>query len=195
VTPLFVSFLIWDAWALSWGLAAVWTRRTQARPAGGGRFAYLLPTVLGAALLFFGSAGYGRYGPRLRAGALWSAPEWLGWALVLVEAAGFAFTWWARVALGSLWSGTVTRKTDHVVVERGPYALVRHPIYTGLIVAAFALAIQFGGVLNLAGAALMALGCWMKARLEERFLTAELGDAYAAYRARTPMLTPFWPTS
>ena len=109
-------------------------------------------------------------------------------------AAGFGFTWWARVTLGDLWSGTVSRKQDHEIIERGPYGLVRHPIYTGIIFAAFATAIQIGLAASLVGASLMTLGFWMKARLEERFLSAELGEgAYADYRRRTPMLVPFWP--
>jgi protein-S-isoprenylcysteine O-methyltransferase Ste14 len=99
------------------------------------------------------------------------------------------------VTLGDLWSSAVSRKENHVIVEKGPYGLVRHPIYTGLIVAAFATAIAVGTAPALAGAALMSLGFWMKARLEERFLSAQLGEAaYADYRRRTPMLAPFWPT-
>ena len=108
--------------------------------------------------------------------------------------AGLLFTWWARISLGSLWSGSVSRKEGHTVIQNGPYRLVRHPIYTGLILAAFAQAIQIGQAANLLGALLMTFGFWLKARLEERFLSQELGpEAYADYRRRTPMLVPFWP--
>jgi protein-S-isoprenylcysteine O-methyltransferase Ste14 len=111
-----------------------------------------------------------------------------------LAAAGFAFTWWARVTLGDLWSSAVSRKENHVIIETGPYRLVRHPIYTGLIAAAFATAVEVGSAQALISAALMSFGFWMKARLEERFLMAQLGEAsYAAYRRRTPMLAPFWP--
>ena len=104
------------------------------------------------------------------------------------------FTWWARVSLGSLWSGLVSRKEDHTFIQSGAYRLVRHPIYTGLIVAAIAHAVVIGQVANLAGALLMALGFWLKAQLEERFLSQGLGAAtYSEYRRRTPMLVPFWP--
>ena len=103
---------------------------------------------------------------------LWRLPHWAGWAMTAVAAAGFAFTWWARVTLGDLWSSAVSRKENHVIVERGPYGLVRHPIYTGLIAAAFATAIQVGSAQSLVGAALMSVGFWLKARLEERFLMA-----------------------
>ena len=92
-----------------------------------------------------------------------------------------------------LWSGTITRKQDHRIVDTGPYALVRHPIYTGLLLAGFATAIARGRWEALIGAALFALGCWIKARQEERFLSEELGHEYAAYRKRVPMLVPFLP--
>jgi len=97
----------------------------------------------------------------------------------------------ARIHLGRLWSSAITRKEDHHVVDRGPYRLVRHPIYTGLIATIFATAAAQATVTGLLGAALVAAGLWLKARIEERFLTAELGaDAYGAYRRRVPMLIP-----
>ena len=78
------------------------------------------------------------------------------------------------------------------MIDTGPYAIVRHPIYTGIILAAFATAAIKGTVFALAGAAIMTLGFWIKARLEERFLRQELGAAgYDAYSRRVPMLVPF----
>ncbi len=84
-------------------------------------------------------------------------------------------------------------KADHRVVDTGPFAIVRHPIYTGFILAALSMAIARGTSLSFLGLALIVLGFWLKARLEERFLRAELGpDAYDAYAGRVPMLVP-WP--
>ena len=101
----------------------------------------------------------------------------------------------AHPILGAWWSGAITRKEGHHIVETGPYALVRHPIYTGLIAANFATAAAQATVTGLIGAALVAIGLWLKARVEENFLTAELGaDAYAAYRRRVPMLVRFYRT-
>jgi protein-S-isoprenylcysteine O-methyltransferase Ste14 len=95
--------------------------------------------------------------------------------------------------LGTLWSGRVTRKAGHHVIDTGPYGLVRHPIYTGLLLAVIATALLKPDGLSLAGVALLVLGFVVKARLEERFLSEELGPDYAAYRHRVPMLVPFWP--
>ena len=86
----------------------------------------------------------------------------------------------------------MTRTVGHHVVDSGPYALVRHPIYTGIIIAYFATAIPTGPGAALAGAVAMTVGWYLKARLEERFLRAELGrEAYDAYARRTAMLAPF----
>jgi protein-S-isoprenylcysteine O-methyltransferase Ste14 len=86
----------------------------------------------------------------------------------------------------------VTHKAGHHVIDRGPYAIVRHPIYTGLIVAIAATVCIRASAQTVTGAVLMTIGVYIKARLEEQFLRAELGaDAYDAYARRVPMLVPF----
>jgi protein-S-isoprenylcysteine O-methyltransferase Ste14 len=125
---------------------------------------------------------------------LWTLPDGLGWALATVCGLGLLFTWWARVSIGSLWSAAVSLKQGHSVVQSGAYGLVRHPIYTGLIIAAVAQSIIIGQAANLAGAVLLTVGFWLKARLEEHFLSEGLDSStYADYRRRTPMLIPLWP--
>ena len=122
----------------------------------------------------------------------WYLPAGAGWAMVLLATAGFAFCWWARLHLGRLWSGRITRKEGHHIIDTGPYAVVRHPIYTGILTAVIATALVKGAVHALIGAALLIVAYWMKARLEERFLREELGAAaYDDYSRRVPMLIPF----
>jgi protein-S-isoprenylcysteine O-methyltransferase Ste14 len=171
---------LWALWAVSWTLAAVWSRRTVARPSGPGSSFYAIPQLAGAGLLFRPFVGR----------AHWPASAPFDWLLFAATAVGFAFAWWARLWLGSLWSGTVTRKADHRIVDTGPYGVVRHPIYTGVIAAGFALALELRTLPALAGAALMTVSWWMKARVEEGFLAEHLGAEYEAYRRRTPMLFP-----
>jgi protein-S-isoprenylcysteine O-methyltransferase Ste14 len=90
-----------------------------------------------------------------------------------------------------MWSSSVTRKADHHIIDTGPYSLVRHPIYTGIIVAAAATAALEARPLAFAGLVLVIIGFWIKARLEERFLRNELGaEVYDAYARRTGMLFP-----
>lgn len=81
-------------------------------------------------------------------------------------------------------------------MDSGPYGIVRHPIYTGLLLAVLATMVAKGTVFGLIGSLVIALGIWMKARLEEQFLRGELGsEAYDSYRRRVPMLVPFGPKS
>ena len=95
-------------------------------------------------------------------------------------------------SLGRLWSDWLTKKAGHHVVDTGPYRLVRHPIYFGLIFAAIATAIEKGTSFALFGAAIATFALYTKAQREERFLRVELGeDAYDAYARKTAMLVPF----
>jgi protein-S-isoprenylcysteine O-methyltransferase Ste14 len=197
--PRAATYIPWDVWAVTWIVAALWANRTLKRPGVGMEFVYRLITLAGFVFLL---APLGRYhdghltltewpGPM---GAHWYPPLAVGWAMVGVTTLGFAFAWWARIYLGRLWSGSITRKEGHHVVDTGPYALVRHPIYTGILLSAVATAIAIGAVHAYIGAALLVIGYWIKARIEERFLSEELGSGnYAAYRRRVPMLIPFGP--
>jgi protein-S-isoprenylcysteine O-methyltransferase Ste14 len=194
MSPFFYSGMLWVLWAFSWLIAALWSRRTTARTPGRARLLDLAVSVAGGVLLGYASRMRWLSMEGVSAPFLWRLPLSIDWALTSLVAVGLAFTWWARLTLGDLWSSNVVRKEAHTVVRRGPYRLVRHPIYTGMIFAAFALAAQTSLLAGLAGALLMAVGFSIKARLEERFLSAELGEgAYADYRRTTPMLVPFWP--
>ena len=176
---------IWGVWLLSWLIAAVWTGRTAARLPVGPQFLFRVLVLAGVAVL---AAGLAPHAPS----PLWDSPPALGWAMVALTAAGFGFCWWARLYLGRLWSSAITRKEGHHIVDTGPYALVRHPIYTGIIVASFAAAIDQGTITGFVGVGLVVLGYWIKARMEESFLRGELGaEAYDAYARRTGMLLPF----
>ncbi|HLJ73780.1 MAG TPA: isoprenylcysteine carboxylmethyltransferase family protein, partial [Thermoanaerobaculia bacterium] len=173
----------WILWALSWGIAAFWRSRTVTRPSIAEQLPYRLLTVAGAILLI---GAWPRHSP-----SFWSFPAAVDWLLFALTIAGFLFTWWARIHLGKLWSGTVTRKSEHHIIQSGPYRIVRHPIYTGLSLAAFATAFYTGRPFPVLGAAILMLSFYVKARLEERFLRQELGEGYDRYAQRVRMLIPF----
>ncbi|TIT61906.1 MAG: isoprenylcysteine carboxylmethyltransferase family protein, partial [Mesorhizobium sp.] len=143
--------------------------------------------TIGAILLFVPAHGYVG---RLR---LWMPTLTEAWVCVALIAVGLAHQEKARLHLGRLWSGTVTAKADHRVIDTGPYGMVRHPIYTGLLVAILATMAAKGTVWGVAGAAFLIVGIVVKARLEESFLRGELGTAYDDYARRVPMLVPFAP--
>ena len=178
---------LWLAWMITWALAAFWSDRPVRRAGFREEASSRAMLAAGAALLFIPAHGYSG---RLR---LWLPPLPLAWTCVVLVAAGIAVAWWARLYPGRLWSGTVTAKANHRVVDTGPYALVRHPIYSGLLLSIYATMIAKGTIWGIAGAALLTVGVVTKARLEERFLRSELGDAYDRYASRIPMLLPFAP--
>jgi len=187
--PPTVAFgVIWIGWLLSWIVASFWSAQTEKRVTTWETWLYRALIVLGAVLLSHSTRRL------LSETRLWHVGFDGAYALASVTLAGILFAWWARLHLGRLWSSAITRKEDHHVIDTGPYALVRHPIYTGLIAAIFATAGAQATVTGCLGAASIAVGLWIKARVEERFLTAELGpEVYGAYCGRVPMLVPFLP--
>jgi protein-S-isoprenylcysteine O-methyltransferase Ste14 len=147
--------LLWLAWLVSWGIAAFWADRAEKRPPLRDELLYRVLLVISAILVFW-PAGHRRIG------LLWFTPPPFGWTLLVIAVLGIAFAWWARVSLGRLWSGNVTRKAGHHVVDTGPYGLVRHPIYTGLLLALCVTAIDHGTIMALLGAVVATISIVIK---------------------------------
>jgi protein-S-isoprenylcysteine O-methyltransferase Ste14 len=176
---------LWVGWAVSWVAAALWASKAAARPPARQQWLYWAMVVAGAALMVANFAtGAG--------GTQWMRFDTWEQVTFVVTAAGLGFTWWARIHLGTLWSGSVTRKAHHKIIKTGPYAIVRHPIYAGLSLALLGTALLRPGWLGFAGAAIIVASFVIKYRLEEQFLMEELGPEYRAYRKKTPALVPFW---
>jgi protein-S-isoprenylcysteine O-methyltransferase Ste14 len=105
-------------------------------------------------------------------------------------AAGLAFAIWARVHIGRNWGTPMTQKNDPELVTSGPYRLVRHPIYSGILVASAGTAVALDWMWLVA----VALACVYfvySATVEERFLAGRFPDDYPAYKRSTKMLVPF----
>lgn len=97
---------------------------------------------------------------------------------------------WSRHLLGRNWSGSVQVKSDHELIESGPYRFVRHPIYGGLLLLFLGNAIMVGDWRGLLAVAIVFVSFWFKLKLEERWLTEHFGDTYRAYSRRTRALIP-----
>jgi protein-S-isoprenylcysteine O-methyltransferase Ste14 len=175
-------WLLWVAWLIYWMVSARNTKPNERVESRASRLSYSLPLIAGVVLM---NGPISPTAVRVLPASL--VPYALG---LLLCALGLAFTVWARVHLGTNWSDAVTHKQDHELVRSGPYARVRHPIYTGLLLAFLSVAIARGDVKSFVGCTLMTLGILLKLRIEERLMAETFGDAYAEYRARVPALIP-----
>ncbi|HEX9220731.1 MAG TPA: isoprenylcysteine carboxylmethyltransferase family protein [Gemmatimonadaceae bacterium] len=185
IAPTTTIATLWGIWLLGWLITARATAKSVVEQPGSSRLAHSLFMLIGALLLFFRPRGLGGLmQPLLRT-------PWIGWAGVALVAIGLGFAGWARFHLGRLWSGRVTLKEDHAIIRTGPYGIVRHPIYTGLVLALVGTALAQGTVPALAGLVLIVIGLLIKIRQEERLLTDHFGAAYEAYRADVRALIPY----
>jgi protein-S-isoprenylcysteine O-methyltransferase Ste14 len=176
---------LWLAWVIYWVLAA----RTGAPIRVWDSLVFLIASqgllVLGVVLLFTSARPLGvldgHFVPLL------GGIRVVGDALT---AAGLGLAIWARVHLGRYWSGQVTLKLEHQLIRTGPYAFVRHPIYSGILLGLIGTMLWVGEYRALLSLPLFLAGLWWKARREEALLATEFGDEYALYRQQTGMLVP-----
>jgi protein-S-isoprenylcysteine O-methyltransferase Ste14 len=184
--PTRLLSLIWLAWVVSWVVASFWSGRTKSFVPTRDSWVYRLPILIGAILLSPWTAG------AVGASQLYNPGDIGTYLLAVVVLFGISFTWWARIHLGRFWSNAITHKEDHRIVDTGPYGVVRHPIYTGLIIAILATGLAVATWTSILGALFISFGEWQKARMEEGFLSVQLGrDAYSLYSRRVPMIVPF----
>lgn len=179
---------IWLLWVAYWAISALNVKRAVRVESGISRFGkYFLPIIIAVLLLQYFPIYRGTFlAKRFVPGEWWIV--WLGFALTV---AGLAFTCWARVILGRNWSGVVQVKQDHELITRGPYDIVRHPIYTGLLLAFFGTALAIGEWRGLIATAIIGVSFWRKLRLEERWMTEQFGEQYRGYMQRVKALIPW----
>ncbi|HEX4020470.1 MAG TPA: isoprenylcysteine carboxylmethyltransferase family protein [Acidobacteriaceae bacterium] len=182
--PRIVS-LIWLTIVVFYLGNAFRTQRTVRRQSTSSRWLQAGLCILGFVFLFSSVAHTGIFGWRILPRSLVIIN--LGLLLTL---AGCALAIWARLVLGRNWSASVTVKQDHILTTRGPYAFVRHPIYSGLLLAALGAAIVHGAVADLLALCLIFAGFWIKSHTEESFMLQEFGQQYTAYKQRVKALVP-----
>jgi protein-S-isoprenylcysteine O-methyltransferase Ste14 len=178
--------VLWAIWILYWIVSARGTKQTQRHEDARSWLSHHAPLIAGAVLLgipdIFGATMEGEFIPH--------TATWLWIANVLV-AAGLGFAVAARIWLGGNWSSNVTLKQGHELIRNGPYALVRHPIYTGLLLALLGTAIMVGKWRAVIGLALIVVAFLRKLSIEERFMAEQFGEDYARYRTDVAALIPF----
>jgi protein-S-isoprenylcysteine O-methyltransferase Ste14 len=178
--------VLWILWVGYWIVAARAASQTRQRESRASRLSHFAPTILGGVFLGVPNS----LGPELERQFHAHTPAWLWIATVLV-AIGLGFSVWARAWLGRNWSAEVAVKKDHELVRSGPYALVRHPIYTGVLLALVGSALAVDKWRGLIGLLLLVVAFLRKMVIEERFMQAEFGETYTRYRNEVPALIPF----
>jgi len=115
---------------------------------------------------------------------------WLTGIGLAIFALGLGFAIWARMHIGRNWGSPMTQKDEPELVTSGPYQLVRHPIYSGILVAGVGTAVALSWPW-LTAVVLAGVYFLYSATVEERYLTEQFPDDYSLYRRSTKMLVPF----
>jgi protein-S-isoprenylcysteine O-methyltransferase Ste14 len=178
----------WAGWLWT-VLMAVWVvmwfgiKKAKRRETNRERLQHLIPLLIGFWLLF--GRNWGGLNSRLVPDV--PAARWLG---LVLTATGVGISIWARVSLGTNWSGVVTLKDDHELIRKGIYRWIRHPIYAGLLLATIGTAVIKGHMRGWLGFLIVFAAFYFKARREEAFLRQEFGDGFEEHAKRTGMFLP-----
>jgi protein-S-isoprenylcysteine O-methyltransferase Ste14 len=115
---------------------------------------------------------------------------WIAYVGIALSFLGAGISIWARYCIGEYWSARVTLKEDHQLIRSGPYAYVRHPIYTGMLIACLGTALVVGEWRGVLAVGLLLAAHSRKALREEAMLTRAFGEQYTLYRQSTGFLFP-----
>jgi protein-S-isoprenylcysteine O-methyltransferase Ste14 len=175
----------WVVFVVYWAIGALKTRATVRKEPFLARYSVMLVEVAGFTMMFTNDASIGVLGKHF-------LPRSVGVQIlgVVLTWAGIGIAVWARYNLGQFWSGRVTLKEDHQLIRSGPYAYLRHPIYTGLDLATIGSALVIDRWRCGVGVALIILGFVIKAKREEAMLSGQFGAAFEEHRRQTGFLLP-----
>jgi protein-S-isoprenylcysteine O-methyltransferase Ste14 len=177
-----IEFFFAIGWAAFWiyWLAAAFSMKRGRVPWS--RELGIRAVIAIAVILLIRSGAFRSHGP--------NTDQWRAGLGVVLFVLGLGFAIWARLHIGLNWGTPMTQKDDPELVTSGPYRMVRHPIYSGILVAGVGTAVALNWQWLIA-AALAGAYFVYSATVEERYLTEQFPDAYPMYRRSTKMLVPF----
>lgn len=176
---------MWVAYMAYWWAKARDVKASERREPAPSRLARLAAMAAAVALLWLPRIPLPLLNGRFLPSGIWGF-----WSGAAVTGGGLLFSVWGRSHLGQNWSQAVTLKEGHELITTGPYALVRHPIYTGLLLGFVGCALARSEWRGLIAVALVAGALWHKVKLEEVWLREQFGESYEAYRRRVAALVP-----
>jgi protein-S-isoprenylcysteine O-methyltransferase len=183
--PLSLADAAWAVAGIVWLIGSFSQKRTARRQTIASRLFHTALTVLAFLLLFNRNLAFGILGRRLLPDN--AIVQWTG---LIATAAGITLAIWARFMLGGNWSATVKLKQNHTLVRNGPYAIVRHPIYSGFLLAMLGTASITGEMKGLLAVLFAGIAWWLKLRLEEQFMIERFGSEYTRYQREVKALIP-----
>jgi protein-S-isoprenylcysteine O-methyltransferase Ste14 len=160
-------------------------KKTAVKEKPGSRLIYLLCLIIGMAFIFYEKFPYGYL-----ADPIYKCSNTLSWTGIIITAMGISFSLWARFIIGANWSGVVMVKKDHELIQSGPYAIVRHPTYSGFIFALLGTVMVLNEWRGIIGFVILIVSFLWKISKEEKMLKAEF-SGYIAYQKRTKKIIPF----
>lgn len=178
-----VVYIAWGIFWVYWFISALRTRSQTVRQQSSlSRWLHWILMILGYWVLFSDPALLWRFLPDNIVVKL------IG---ILILFSGLSFAIWARIHLGQYWSGRITIKVDHKLIRTGPYKIVRHPIYTGIMFGFIGSVIVSGEMSAILAFILMLAALLIKISEEEKFLVEEFGPTYIQYKQEVKSLIPF----
>ena len=188
MTPMAVYLFpaMWLALSLYWCSMSRQVKANERRESLPSRLVRMIVIVCAAMLLFLPKVPLPLLGDRFLPHGAWCF--WMGAAITAI---GLLFAVWARRYLGGNWSQSVTVKSGHELITSGPYALVRHPIYTGFLLGFAGSALARGEWRGLLAVILLFSVLWHKLKLEEKWMSAHFGVSYESYARRVSALLPY----
>jgi len=176
---------LWAILGLYWLVAAFGRKRAEKREPPGERLVHIFLMLGGFALIYSPDPRFGALNHRFL-----PQSQTIDIAGIALTAAGVAFAIWARAHLGKYWSGDVTIRQEHRLIRTGPYKYIRHPIYSGMLLALVGTVLVIGEYRAIVGFAIILLGFFKKARKEETFLQAQFGDGFEEHKRLTGFFLP-----
>ncbi len=178
----------WAIFLVYWIVSARSVKQT-AEGQGWRRWGWRIPMIVAAAVFLL----LDRIGvvARFAGERLYPTTPPVGIGAAALDVIGLGIAVWARRTLGGNWSSEVEIRTEHELIERGPYAYVRHPIYSGMLLMLLGAAVLLARPAGFIAFVIFVLGFWFKGSQEERLLTRHFPAEYPRYRARVKALIPF----
>jgi protein-S-isoprenylcysteine O-methyltransferase Ste14 len=180
-----VDLIPWYVLCIYWTISALRVKRTKVQEDPGARLFHIAVMALAFFLLFSRRLEIGPLGLRFA-----PVSSWLRTSGTVLTFVGAGIAIWARYSLGQYWSARVTLKIDHQLIRSGPYAWVRHPLYSGLLLAMAGTALVVGEWRGVVGVVVALAEFSRKAAKEEALLAGEFGEQYQEYRRQAGFLTP-----